>query len=207
VRAAGDQSDVVPSLYDRMHLRIISIVHDTLYQLFVDPYRLLGAAGLRKGEVALEVGCGPGFFTIPAAEIVGPQGHLYTIDNNPAAVERVKKMVEEEGLANVDAYYADAAATGLAEESLDIAVLFGILRSLKDLDRVLREMHRVLNGHGVLAVEKSSWSESRLLQAFTRAGLFRFARKEGRVYQFDKESGSTAKAFTNHAMSAESVGR
>ena len=133
-RAAAQQSVEVPSLYDKMHLWMISIVHDTLYRLFFDPYRLLAAAGLGKGQAALEVGCGPGFFTIPAAEIVGTQGHLHSIDINPAAVERVRQGVEEKGLTNVEVFYADATGTGMAYESVDVAFLFGILRSLKDLD-------------------------------------------------------------------------
>jgi len=67
------------SIYDRAHFRMISFVHDTLYGLFVNPYRLLNAAGLKPGQKALEVGCGPGFFTILATKIVGEKGRVYVI--------------------------------------------------------------------------------------------------------------------------------
>ncbi|RLE49590.1 MAG: hypothetical protein DRJ33_08105 [Candidatus Methanomethylicota archaeon] len=59
------------SIYDRVHFRMISFVHDTLYGLLVNPYKLLNAAGLKPGQKALEVGCGRGFFTILAIKIVG----------------------------------------------------------------------------------------------------------------------------------------
>jgi len=90
------------SLYDRIHFKMISFVHDTLYGLFVNPYKLLNAAGLKPGQKVLEVGCGPGFFTIPAARIVGEKGRVYALDINPVAVETVRRKIKERGLKNVD---------------------------------------------------------------------------------------------------------
>jgi len=46
---------------------MMSFVHEDMYRVFRDPYKVLKAAGLKPGQEALEVGCGPGFFTIPAA--------------------------------------------------------------------------------------------------------------------------------------------
>ena len=52
--------------------RIISLMYDNpLLPYFRNPQRLLKAAGLKPGQKVLGVGCGPGFFTIPAAKIVG----------------------------------------------------------------------------------------------------------------------------------------
>lgn len=51
-----------------------------------------------KKSLLNEVGCGPGFFTIPAAEIVGGGGSIYAVDVHPAAIARVKKRVESGGI-------------------------------------------------------------------------------------------------------------
>ncbi len=189
IQSTVEQTSKAISLYDKIHLGMISLVHDTLYRLFVNPYPRLTGAGLRPGQVVLEVGCGPGFFTIPAAEIIGMRGHLYTLDINPAAVEHVKQRVEGKGLTNIDVMHAAAAKTGLPDASIDVTFLFGVLHSLKDLDAVLLEMHRVLNEGGVLAVQKSSWSESHLLDRFTKGGLFRFAGTDAGIYTFSKQPG------------------
>src|SRR5579862_8737961 len=183
----GTQNSV--SLYNKMHLWMISLIHDSLYRVFVNPYRLLGNAGLRSGKIVLEVGCGPGFFTVPAAKIVGNEGHLIALVINPAAVQHVKREVEGAKLTNVEVILADAARTGLPDDSVDIAFLFGVLHSIKNMDPILLEMHRVVRNGGAMAVQKSSWSERELLDRFTKGSLFCFVKKESRVYTFVKEVG------------------
>jgi len=64
----------------------------------------------------LEVGCGPGFFTIPAAKIVEEKGMVYAIDINPFAVETVQRKVRREGLRNVKVLLTDASKTSLPDE-------------------------------------------------------------------------------------------
>ncbi len=180
------------TLYDKMHLWMISLIHDGLYGLYVDPRKLLKAAGVASGQTVLEVGCGPGFFTLPAAEIVGHGGHLYSIDLNPAAVHRVRQKVKEKGFTNVEVFEGDVARTGLPDGSIDNVFLFGIIRSLKDFDALLLEMHRVLKPGGLLAVQRTSWAENRLLKTFTKGDLFGYFGKDARVYTFKKEPGYCA---------------
>ena len=174
------------SVYDKVHFKMISFIHDTLYGLFVNPYKLLKEAGLKSGQKVLEVGCGPGFFTVPAAEIVGEKGRVYALDVNPAAVENVRRKISKKGLKNVEVLLADAGKTGLPDESIDIAFLFGVIHALDDVDAVMQEMHRVLKSSGILSIQKSWWSEKRLLDAVTKNNLFSFREKTGRVFKFEK---------------------
>lgn len=40
-------------------------------------------AGIRPGMTVLDVGCGPGHASIDLAEIVGPSGRIYAVDESP----------------------------------------------------------------------------------------------------------------------------
>jgi ubiquinone/menaquinone biosynthesis C-methylase UbiE len=181
------------STSNRMHFRMMSLVHETLYGLLRDPYKALRAAGIEPGQQVLEVGCGPGFFTIPAAEIVGEGGHVYALDINPLAVERVRQKIEEKGLTNVQAILADAAETGLPDQSFDLIFLFGFMRPIGDLRDILAELHRLLKPAGVLSVE----GRLRISNRF-----FHLVGHQGRISQYkslqDPVSGSSHGRVPSH---------
>lgn len=173
------------SRYDGIHFVVIQFVHETLYGLFVNPYTKLTAAGLKRGQKVLEVGCGPGFFTIPAARIVGDHGRVYALDINPFAVDHVRHKIEREGPKNAEVIRADASATGLPDKSVDLALLFSVIHSLQNLNEVLLEMHRVLKENGLLSIQ-SRWPEEKVLNLVTANGLFDPMGKVGGVLAFKK---------------------
>ena len=167
--------------------KMMSLVHDNPLQwIFRNPYRLLKAAGLKHGQKVLEAGCGPGFFTIPAAKIVSEKGVIYALDNHPLAIKRVKEKVKKEGIENVETILADAAKTGLPDKSIDITFLFGFVHHTEGLENILSELYRVLKPDGILSIEKTPWlSEKKLVEAIERSGFIHLGR-QGRVFLFTK---------------------
>ena len=146
---------------------------------------LVDKAKIAKVDIVLEVGCGTGFFTIPVAKLVGPEGHVYAIDSHPLAIEETAKKIHDAGLSNVGLIKGDATETGLAPDSIDLVLLFGVIPSpTLPLDRLLPRMHRLLKREGALAVWTALpwWSPASL----TRSGLFAYVGKESGVYGFRK---------------------
>lgn len=162
---------------DRLHFRMTAFVHETLYGLLRDPYESLRAAGLSPGQQVLEVGCGPGFFTLPAAEMVGQDGSVTSLDVSPAAVEHVEQKVEQAGASNVEVVLANVADTNLPDESFDLAFVFGLGRVVGDLGDFWSELHRLLKTGGTLALE------GRLNPP---RGLFQQCERRGRIRRFEK---------------------
>ena len=165
--------------------RCMALIHDNpLRRIFDNPTKTLKAAGVQPGQQVLEVGCGPGFFTIAAAKLVGDNGCIHAIDLHPLAIKMVEEKVQKASLSNVEARIANAANTGLPAESIDVILLFGVIHALP-LKEVLPELYRVLRPGGALAVQTfSGWSAGRA----AKGGLFAFIGKEGRVFKFRKET-------------------
>ena len=167
--------------------RIISLMHDNpLLPYFRNPQRLLKAAGLKPGQKVLEVGCGPGFFTIPAAKIVGEKGFVYAVDVHPLAIERVKEQIEIEGIKNVKPILTNASDTGLPDQSIDLAFIFGLRYIVGGLGNVITEIQRILKDGGVLSFEKTKGSAKKLVAEVERGG-FVYSGRQGRIYLFTKE--------------------
>lgn len=166
------------SLSDRIHFTLMSLVHETLYGWFRDPHKALAAAGLRPGQVVLEVGCGPGFFTVPAARTVGDEGTVYALDISPLAIERVRQKVAQAGVHNVRTVRADAAQTGLADRSFDLIFVFGFGHPNGNIDAIMAELHRLLKPSGILAVERGLPVPNRLFTPIQRqAGISQFHKR------------------------------
>ncbi len=165
----------------------IRLMHDNpILPLVRNPYKLLKAAGLEEGHKVLEVGCGPGFFTMPAARIVGNGGHVYAVDIHPHAVARVKEKIEKEALKNVTTMSINASSTGLPGGSVDLAFLFGLRYIAGGLEKVISELHRVLKPGGILSFEKTGGSEAALVEEVERKG-FAYTGRGGRIFLFTKE--------------------
>ena len=166
--------------------KLIALVMESpLRRRFFDPVSTLNGAGILSGQKVLEVGCGTGFFTIPAAQLVGDQGRVYAIDAHPLAIEQVARKIQDAELANVRLIKADATEAGLASGSIDLVLLFGVIPSpTLPLERLLPEMHRLLKPKGALAVWTAFpwWSSASL----TRGGLFAYIGKESGVHNFRK---------------------
>ncbi len=151
-----------------------------------NPVKTLRGADIQPGQTVLEVGCGTGFFTIPAAQLIGNQGCLVAMDPLSGYIERVSQKVQAADLENVRVVKRDALDTGLDAASIDVALLFGVIPfpSLP-LSRLLPEMHRVLKPEGSLAVwlfPSPAWVPKSIL----RSGLFTYISKRNGVYNYKR---------------------
>lgn len=174
------------SAMDKIEFKFISFMHSTLYGLFVDPYKKLKDAGLERGQKVLEAGFGPGFFTIPAARIVGQRGEIYAFDINKAAYESVQMKLQEERVKNVKLFLRDLAETKLENKSIDICFFFGIFHTFDDPTPILHEMHRVLKESGILSIQASRVPAERIRRAVEREGLFRLQSQHSGILRFSK---------------------
>jgi ubiquinone/menaquinone biosynthesis C-methylase UbiE len=148
-----------------------------------DPGRIIQGAGVQPGQKVLEVGYGRGFFTLPLAQALGPDGCLYALDITDAAVDYVTGKLAAAGLSNVRFLLANALDTRLPSSAVDLVLLFGVIPSpTLPLSRLLPELQRVLHPDGSLAVWTAvpGWSPKAVVQG----GLFAYLGKLNNVHKF-----------------------
>ena len=115
-----------------------------------NPEIILGSIGLKRGYTFIDVGCGNGFFALPAARIVGKNGRVYGVDIDTEAIAILKKKVSNAGLRNVELKAGAAEKTILCKACGDI-VFFGIdLHDFDDPAKVLLNAKRMLKPTGRL---------------------------------------------------------
>lgn len=176
------------SFRDRIEFWCISLMHDKMYGLFVNPERLLLPAGLKAGQHVLEVGCGPGFFTIPAAEIVGQDGMVYAIDVNPFAIKKIENKMAKKYVTNIKPMLTDVKETGLPDKSIDLAFFFGVIHSLMEsLDKILLEMDRILKKDGIISIQKSWKKEENIVDFVEDSEKFVLIENSKRIMKFRKK--------------------
>jgi ubiquinone/menaquinone biosynthesis C-methylase UbiE len=127
------------------------MVDDPDRRKWQEPEKILSLVGLREGMVFVDIGCGEGYFAIPAARRVGAKGRVYAADVNAEAVERLRARAVREGLGNIEARAGEAETTVFCDGCADI-VFFGIdLHDFRDPVAVLRNAARMLAPGGRVA--------------------------------------------------------
>jgi ubiquinone/menaquinone biosynthesis C-methylase UbiE len=116
-----------------------------------EPEPILKTIGMAPGMTFADIGCGDGFFTIPAARMAGRDGRVYALDADVGSIRKLGDKAEKEGLFNVSLIAADAESVVPCEGCADI-VFFGIcLHDFHDPEQVLMNARRMVKDGGKLA--------------------------------------------------------
>jgi len=169
-----------------LHFRLMALCLK-LRDLFLPREVILKEAQIKPGFVVLDFGCGPGSYSILAAQMVGATGKVYALDIHPLAGQIVQKAAVKKGLQNIETINSDF-ATGLKNESVDAALLYDTFHLLNDPKAVLGELYRILKRDGILSFNDHHMEENEIISKVTKGGLFRLSRKgQRKTYTFLKE--------------------
>ncbi len=115
------------------------------------PEPILRKIGLKPGMTFLDIGCNQGFFSIPAARIVGQQGRVIGFDPDAPAVEQLKQNAKKEGLNNLDAHVGSAETIALNTQ-VDVAFCAFLLHHFPDPVKALNNIKILLKASGIMVI-------------------------------------------------------
>ena len=117
----------------------------------LDVYKLLRIFPILSHHVVADVGCGPGFFTIPMAKMVF-DGRIKALDIQDEMLDAVRAEVEKINLTNVDIVKSQEKKLPLEDESVDGVLAAFVLQEATSPKTLLKEALRSLKTNGWLVV-------------------------------------------------------
>ena len=120
-------------------------------ELRPDSAALLDRVGVRPGQAAIDLGCGPSGIIELLAERVSPGGRVVGLEADPAHVAMARELARQRGLGNVEIVAADARRTGLPSGSFDLVHARTLLVTVPQPAAVVAEMVRLARPGGWVA--------------------------------------------------------
>jgi len=108
---------------------------------------------VKEGMTVLDVGCGPGLFSIAMAEMVGKSGKVIAADLQDGMLEKVKSKLNESNKAIIKLHKCQEDRIGVTEK-VDFVLVFYVLHEVPSQEGFLREIKTILKPGGrVLIIE------------------------------------------------------
>src|SRR3989338_787821 len=120
---------------------------------FLRPDQFWTDRELRANQTVIHLGCGPGFFLLPAARVVGPHGHIIGVDIREDMLREVEGQARREGLSDIIQTIRSDLEAGptkaIKSHSADWTLLVNILPQA-DPKKIIREAKRVTKPGGII---------------------------------------------------------
>jgi ubiquinone/menaquinone biosynthesis C-methylase UbiE len=99
--------------------------------------------GLSEGMAVADLGCGTGFFSLPASKIVGEQGQVFAVDKVKEVLDVLKSKIEKEGMNNIVVRQTDISSSAIDDHSIDLIIMTNVFHDAHD-DATLKECLRII---------------------------------------------------------------
>jgi ubiquinone/menaquinone biosynthesis C-methylase UbiE len=116
----------------------------------MNPEAILIDIGLKPGLTFIDVGCGDGFFALPAAHIVGSEGRVYGVDIDREQINELRKKAASEDLTNVELKAGKAEEIIFCHDCADIVFFGNVLHDFQEPVSVLNNARKMIKDVGKL---------------------------------------------------------
>jgi ubiquinone/menaquinone biosynthesis C-methylase UbiE len=117
------------------------------------PAELFAALEMAAGMKVADLGCGPGYFALQLAALVGDEGRVFVVDDSPEMLGTLADGARDLGLTSrIEPHQADLCETGLPDNGVDLALCIFVYHEIEDRDRLLTESARITRAGGTVAM-------------------------------------------------------
>ena len=120
-------------------------------RLLQNPRKIL-QPHIREGMTVLDVGCGPGFFSIEIAKLLKGTGKVIAADLQEGMLEKVRNKIRGTELEQrIEVHQCAEDKIGVTER-VDFILLFYVIHEVPDQERLLKELKSVLKPDGKIFI-------------------------------------------------------
>ncbi|HUU99846.1 MAG TPA: class I SAM-dependent methyltransferase [Bacteroidales bacterium] len=124
---------------------------NSLRRLVHKPRRIL-ETHVGKGMSVLDLGCGPGYFTIELAKLVGEEGRVIAADLQQGMLDKVAGKIRGTDLEQrVEIHKCQDDLIGISQK-VDFVLAFWMVHEVADQDKLFRELKSVLKPDGKIYI-------------------------------------------------------
>ncbi|MDD4320838.1 MAG: class I SAM-dependent methyltransferase [Acidaminococcaceae bacterium] len=124
------------------------------------PRTILTKIGLKEGDIFADIGCGIGYFSIPAADVIAHKGIVYALDVQEEMLEELEKKIKENKIDNIRSIITEKYNFKLEDNSVSYAFICTVLHEIDDVIAFINETKRILAVGGKIAVVEWKKAES-----------------------------------------------
>lgn len=122
-------------------------------QVWLPVADVIRSSAIRPGMHVADVGAGTGYFAIPMAQAVGPNGKVYAIDLQPEMLSLLREKIKQlDATRNINLAQGEASRTTLGPKCADAVLMANVWHELDDHEAALREAARILVPSGTLGL-------------------------------------------------------
>jgi ubiquinone/menaquinone biosynthesis C-methylase UbiE len=122
---------------------------NSLRRIFQNPKKIVGEY-IKEGDTIIDLGCGPGFFSIDMAKMVGGKGKVYSVDLQIEMLDKLKKKANRYHLSNqIHLHQCSQNQIGLNNDTnADFILAYYMVHEIPDPVRFLSEVKLLLKKGG-----------------------------------------------------------
>jgi len=127
------------------------MLDNSFRKLFHNPQKILKPY-IKAGMTVLDVGCGPGFFSIEIAKMLNGSGKVISADIQEKMLGKVRKKIKSTSLEQtIELHKSDLENIGVVEK-VDFVLAFWMVHEVRNQEKFLEELISILKPNGLIFI-------------------------------------------------------
>lgn len=121
--------------------------------IFLSPKKLIERLELKEGDNVLEVGAGPGYFSLKVAKFL-KNGRLTLADIQQEMLDIAKKRLSKRKIENTNYYLCNGIKFEIEDNKFDVIYMVTVLGEIENQKEYIGEFYRMLKPNGILSISE-----------------------------------------------------